>query len=116
MEAAAVVRADGGEPPGPSGGVARGRRLRYDRSVREGGDDAMATARNRTIEQIRKHDPFVTPDHRWESARAIVAEGRRAPARHDPPEVAEAVAYLSALDKARDDRGRNAVQERWPDL
>jgi hypothetical protein len=75
----------------------------------------MATARH-TIEQLRKHDPFVTPDHRWESARAIVAEGRHAPARSEPPEVAEAVTYLKALEHAGDDQGRDAVQELWPDL
>jgi hypothetical protein len=71
---------------------------------------------HRTVEELRRYDPHLTPDDRWRSAVAIVAEGRRASARHDPPEVVEAAAFLRALDQAKDDKGREAVRARWPDL
>jgi hypothetical protein len=71
---------------------------------------------HRTVEELRRYDPHLTPDDRWKSAVATVAEGRRASTRHDPPEVVEAVAFLRELDKAKDDKGREAVRARWPDL
>jgi hypothetical protein len=76
----------------------------------------MGAASHTTVEQLRRYDPHLTPDDRWRSAVAIVAEGRRASARSEPPEVAEAVAFLQAREQAKDDQGRDAVRERWPDL
>jgi hypothetical protein len=76
----------------------------------------MNAARRRTIEEVHRYDPRLTPDHRWRSAQALARGGRDASAGRRPPEVREAAAYLRALGRARDGRRRDAVRARWPDL
>jgi hypothetical protein len=67
------------------------------------------------IEALRGFDPHHAPDWRWRAAQALARGGRDAAARL-LPEVREAAAYLRALGCAREDRRREAVRARWPDL
>jgi hypothetical protein len=76
----------------------------------------MNAARRRTIEEVHRYDPRLTPDHGWRSAQALARGGRDASAGRRPPEVREAAAYLRALGRAQDGRRRDAVRARWPDL
>jgi hypothetical protein len=79
----------------------------------------MASRRRGTpeeIEALRGFDPHRGPDWRWHAAQALARGGRGASAVRLLPEVCEAAAYLRALNRARDDRRRDALRARWADL
>jgi hypothetical protein len=76
----------------------------------------MNAAKRAEIEKLREFDPAHTPDQRWVDACRAVDEGRRVSTGLHPEPVVEAFNYLRALRRCRDDRDREKVVRRWPEL
>jgi hypothetical protein len=68
------------------------------------------------LSALRMFDPSLGVDWRWQDARRTVDEGRKATRKRDPDWLVEVVAYLRAMQRCKDDRGRARVAARYSEI